>query len=225
MVHAGEIVIVNPNSIHSLVAIEELHFYCLIINREFCAENFCDTNTVRFSPFLRDAELMGLVCRFAAFYQGEENAFRILSLRALLLELFALLCRRYGQTVEKPTEDSQLSGAIKQVIGYIHSESHRAITLEELSGLVGLSSSYLSRMFHRVTGYSIVTYINHTRCERAKQLLATQKLSVEAVAYECGYANVSYFIRTFRSITGCVPGKYRAQFLREDETGQNSKDL
>ena len=120
------------------------------------------------------------------------------------------------------------AGAIKQVIGYIHSESHRTITLEELSELVGISSCYLSRMFHRITGYSIVTYINHTRCERAKQLLAQQNLSVEAVAYECGFANVSYFIRTFRKMTGTVPSEYRARFLRErqeEETSQPCKDL
>lgn len=210
---AGDIAVVNTNCIHEIFATQNLHFYCLIIDRAFGLANCFDTSGIRFSSLVKDPDLFSLIEQFRVIYFDEESSFRIPRLRSLLLQIATLLCCRHGSTSEKPHEETRLLSSIKSVLGYIHSESHRQLTLDELADIAGMSKCYLSRTFHRLTGHTVMSYINHTRCEKAKTLLAKDEMTVESVARICGFSNVSYFIRTFLSITGMRPGEYRAQFL------------
>lgn len=214
-VSAGDIVIVNTNCIHDIIAAPLIRYYCLIIDRSFCLANYVDTNCIRFSPQIHDDGLFSLIKSFAAVFGEEDSPYRILQLRHMLLSILTTLCQNYSISFEVPYEDSRLLTSIKSVIGYIHSESHRPLTLDMLAEIAGMSKCYLSRTFHRVTGYTVIAYINHTRCEKAKSMLAKNEMTVESIALASGFANVSYFIRTFLSVTGMRPGEYRAQLLHE----------
>ena len=216
-VSAGDIVVVNTNSIHDIVASPFLRFYCLIVDRSFCLSNGVDTNCTQFSPLLRDEELFSLMMHFSDLFAQNDSTYRILKLRSVLLSILSLLCEKHSIIAEKPLEDSRLLASIKSVIAYIHAESHLPLTLDSLAQLAGMSKCYLSRTFHRITGYTVIEYINHTRCEKAKLLLAENALTVENIALSCGFANVSYFIRTFASITGMRPGEYRASLSKSKE--------
>lgn len=213
----GDVVVVNANCIHSILAATDLRCYCLIIDRAFCLGNYFDTNIIHFTPFVRDETLFSLINQFADICLQEETPYKILTLRSLLLAISSQLCENHSTTAEKPHEDTRLLNAIKSVIGFIHSESHQPLTLDDLASLAGMSKSYLSRTFHRITGYTITAYINHTRCEKAKSMLAKNEATVESIAHECGFSNVSYFIKTFFSVTGVRPGEYRAQFLEKKQ--------
>ena len=216
-VNAGDIVIVNTNSIHDIVASPFLRFYCLIVDRSFCLSNGVDTNCTQFSSLIRDTELTDLVIRFADVFEKSDSPYRILKLRTTLLSILSALCENHSVSAKKPLEDSRLLASIKSVIAYIHAESHQPLTLDNLAQLAGMSKCYLSRTFHRITGYTVIEYINHTRCEKAKKLLAENTLTVENIALSCGFANVSYFIRTFAAITGMRPGEYRSSLSHEKE--------
>lgn len=208
-VSADDIVIVNTNCIHDIIASPMLRFYCLIVDRSFCLANYIDTNCIRFSTLVQDTELLFLIKQFAKLFDAADSPYRILRLRTFLLSILTILCQKYSVSFEKPYEDSRLLASIKSVIGYIHAESHQSLTLDTLAQIAGMSQSYLSRTFHRITGYTVIAYINHTRCEKAKSLLAKNEMTVESIALTCGFTNVSYFIRTFASITGMRPGEYR----------------
>lgn len=216
-VSAGDIVVVNTNCIHDIIAAPLLRFYCLIIDRSFCLANYTDTNCIRFSSKIYDGELFDLVGRFAQAFRDDNSAYRILQLRSLLLSILTTLCQKYSASSESPYKDSRLLASIKSVIGYINAESHRPLTLGELAQIAGMSTSYLSRTFHRITGYTVIAYINHTRCEKAKSLLVNDEMTVESIALACGFVNVSYFIRTFAAMTGMRPGEYRSNFTKATE--------
>ena len=216
-VSAGDVVVVNTNSIHDIVASPFLRFYCLIVDRAFCLSNGVDTNCIQFFPLVHDEGLSTLVTQFADVFAQNDSSHRILKLRAILLSILSALCENHSRSAEKPHGDSRLLASIKSVIAYIHAESHHPLTLDTLAQLAGMSKCYLSRTFHRITGYTVVEYINHTRCEKAKQLLAENTLTVENIALSCGFANVSYFIRTFAQMTSMRPGEYRASLTEVKE--------
>lgn len=213
----GHLAVINANCIHEIRSAGILHYYCLIVNREFCVTNYFDTSTIQFSPIVKDDEIFDLVSQFAKEYSEMDAPFRILSLRSLLLRIMTLLCQRHSVEGEKSYEETRLLSSIKDAIGYIHSESHRALTLDELANIAGMSKCYLSRTFHRLTGHTVSSYINHVRCEKAKILLAEAKMTVESIARNCGYSNVSYFIRIFSSLNGMSPGEYREHLQADDE--------
>ena len=91
----------------------------------------------------------------------------------------------------------------------------RKMSLNELSERVGLSKYYFAREFRRITGYTAVSYINLVRCEKARKLLSDNRLSINDVAEQCGFANQSYFSKIFFERTGMKPFEYRKKHLED----------
>lgn len=211
-VTVGEIAVINTGCLHSMLSEEGMTFYCLIVDRSFCVANHFDTNAIRFDSLVRDAELCALVGQIADEYFSEEaSLYRVQAIRALVLHLLVLLCRRYGSVESTPISDSHLLASIKKAIGYIRAESHRDLSLDEVAMRVGLSKFYFAREFRRITGYTFVSYLNRIRCEKAKKLLAQGQMTVGEVARSCGFANQSYFSRTFLRLVGELPTAYRSR--------------
>lgn len=101
--------------------------------------------------------------------------------------------------------------AVASVKRYIREHLSENMSRELLADTVYFTSDYLSHLFKKETGYSLTNYIIHERIEKAKVLLAQNKLSIREVAAACGFDNVSYFSRQFRSMTGMTPREYRKQ--------------
>ena len=61
----------------------------------------------------------------------------------------------------------------------------------------------------KLVGESASAYLNRGRIEKAKELLRTTNLSLEAIAYAAAFSNSTTFFRSFRRITGMTPQQYR----------------
>lgn len=84
------------------------------------------------------------------------------------------------------------------------------LSVRRLGEQSGCSADHLSHRFRATTGEHLVAYINRQRMERAAHLLAATDLAVKEVAWACGFATASYFIRTFRTHHGDTPVAWRA---------------
>jgi signal transduction histidine kinase/DNA-binding LacI/PurR family transcriptional regulator/AraC-like DNA-binding protein len=107
---------------------------------------------------------------------------------------------------------TQPTGAIvKQASAFIQQNYGRSFSLEELSETIGVSKSYLSRIFKMDMGISLWDYLNRFRNQKAKELLLLTDESITEIAAEVGYEDAGYFSRVFREISGCSPRAYRNQ--------------
>jgi AraC-like DNA-binding protein len=95
-------------------------------------------------------------------------------------------------------------GALDRVVAFIQREHCNAPTLAALARHAGMSETHLRRLFAARMGMSPHAYITTQRIARAKALLA-EGLRTRAVAEACGFADVFYFMRVFRQVTGCTP--------------------
>ncbi|MBS6043924.1 MAG: helix-turn-helix domain-containing protein [Clostridium baratii] len=96
----------------------------------------------------------------------------------------------------------------KNVITLIENEYQNPLTLEDLSRASGMSPKYFCRFFHEMSNKTPIEYLNYYRIEIAcEQLLATE-LSITEIALNCGFNDVSYFIKTFKKYKGLTPKKY-----------------
>ena len=77
------------------------------------------------------------------------------------------------------------------------------------------SAAYLSTLFKKETGQTLIKYISWYRIEKAKELLKTTTMKVGDIAEKVGYVNASYFISLFRNNVGCSPAKYRENEYEE----------
>ena len=111
------------------------------------------------------------------------------------------------------TEDSPstYTEILRQTIcDYIAREYKTAILLE-LSMLVHMSESSLSRQIKELFGYNFKDLLLQQRFERAKRLLEQTDLPIADIAQTVGYENTSFFYRRFRELYGISPKSFRAK--------------
>ena len=65
----------------------------------------------------------------------------------------------------------------------------------------------LTRAFKRATGQTVITFINHVRCQHAANYIANGE-SVSRAALLCGFENFSYFSKTFQKFMEKLPSAY-----------------
>ena len=109
---------------------------------------------------------------------------------------------------------SQISDADRQfvlkVIDFVHANMKaRKITVDLLAQEFCLSRAQFTRRMTAFTNKSPNTFITHIRLEKACRLLKSTNMSVNEIAYDCGYDEPSYFIRVFRQEQGMTPQQYR----------------
>jgi transcriptional regulator GlxA family with amidase domain len=78
--------------------------------------------------------------------------------------------------------------------------------------LAKLPERTLKRRFKAATGSPLIEYLQNLRIEEAKRLLEMGALPVEEISAEVGYADVSFFRRLFKRLTGLRPNEYRRMF-------------
>ena len=83
------------------------------------------------------------------------------------------------------------------------------VTVEEMAGRCGLSTSHFMRWFRQMTGSSFVSYLNEYRLSEAAQLLRGSDKKILTVANETGFDSLSNFNRQFRQRYGVTPREYR----------------
>lgn len=119
--------------------------------------------------------------------------------------------------IEYTTEMSRLikhRGSIKYIsacLNYIYENLHTKITVEDLARVSGLSVSYISRLFHKQTGYKIQEYILAKKVETSKNMLLYTNLSLAEISETLGFTTQSYWTQTFKKITGITPAKFRLE--------------
>ncbi|MBQ8311497.1 MAG: helix-turn-helix transcriptional regulator [Clostridia bacterium] len=124
-------------------------------------------------------------------------------LRALVQQILCNLIREY-RTEPLGSADDPAACARR----YIETHFDRALTAKEIARQSCSSVSYLRILFRRAYGDSPMHYLNRIRIERAKEMLSSDLFRIDEVATACGFQNVYYFSRVFKSFTGVPPGKY-----------------
>ncbi len=92
---------------------------------------------------------------------------------------------------------------------YILANFDRKLTLEDIARQVYLSNSYVSSIFKKETGVSVVDYANQIRIDRSKRLLIETDFSISFISSRCGFDDQSYFTRMFKKLVGMSPRNYR----------------
>lgn len=127
----------------------------------------------------------------------------------MLCQMLVLCCRAHPQQVPDDTQRLQLVGRVQR---YIEENISKRITLEALAEQFHLSQSYLSHLFKRITGSSVIAYLTAYRLLMAKHYLAETDWQVGKIVEACGFSDNSNFSRSFKTATGLSPSQFRSQY-------------
>lgn len=122
----------------------------------------------------------------------------------LMLHYVEQECIAESSAVARPHNET-----VEKVCAYLSANYRQKFSLTEVAARFYLSPYYLSRLFRRVTGESIVDYINNRRIEAAQRLLETTELSISSVAEQTGFASAAHFRRVFHETMEISPLQYR----------------
>ena len=120
--------------------------------------------------------------------------------------LKAILDKRKIQETEI---SKKYSLAVKNAIIYMEEHYYEKITLYILAQNVFLSPGYLSSLFTKETGQTVMEYLSNIRIRHAKVLLKKLDLKIYQIAEKVGYSNTKYFTDIFKRVTGFTPIQYR----------------
>ncbi|SKB04183.1 AraC-type DNA-binding protein [Prosthecobacter debontii] len=102
---------------------------------------------------------------------------------------------------------------LDEVLRYIHAHHQQAVTLTDVAKVAGLGPESFSRFFRRLTGRTFIETLIQIRLASAQALLRESTDTIAAVAYACGFEDLSNFNRQFRRAYGITPSEARRQSL------------
>lgn len=97
----------------------------------------------------------------------------------------------------------------KKIVSYVEKHYTEKISLEQLAGEARCNPQYLCHFFKEIADVSPVQYLIGYRIDKAREMLKDTTKTVLEVSLDCGFENVSYFIRQFKRAVGVTPREYR----------------
>lgn len=221
----GEYIFLDCNTPHQLEVAKGIP--CRILNLEIALissggdyqiKNFTDK-----SKSVRDFLMMsshaiicndksGSLCRIITELQNQivnqlDHAEHFVESNLLLAQFLVVMSRQITR------RHSSYSGSIyvRKALSFINQSCDSDITVDEISEYVGISLSYLQRLFKEHTGQSLIDKINELRIAKAKLLLENSCLPIIDIAVTVGFHNRQHFTLVFTKLIGCSPSLYRKQ--------------
>lgn len=140
------------------------------------------------------------------FYDEFRHAddFSPLVIEGLALEMLAGLLRR-------TVKDSEHAPPrwLRDVRDLLHDRFLESLTLSDIADAVGVHTTHLCREFRRQYRCTVGDYVRKLRIDYASQRLSSSDASLSEIASEAGFFDQSHFARTFKSIVGTTPRRYR----------------
>lgn len=96
-----------------------------------------------------------------------------------------------------------------RVIDFIHDNPAGDLSLDRLAEVAALSRFHFHRVFHALTGETVVQTVRRMRMHRAAVALVQGKEPLDRLARAVGYPNRSSFSRAFALSYGIAPSAYR----------------
>ncbi|MCI1305781.1 MAG: AraC family transcriptional regulator [Lachnospiraceae bacterium] len=139
-----------------------------------------------------------------------EPGYQLMIKGCLFRFLYALYQNRTGSAPQRKAHQETL----KAVLSYVRGHFSEKIGVEDAARVSGYSEAHFMRFFKQETGRTFGRYLLEYRLRSAACFLKETDEPVSAVAGECGFENLSYFIRQFRRYYGAPPREYRNSQLR-----------
>ena len=104
------------------------------------------------------------------------------------------------------------SDYISNTIVYIKNNYQKEISVYDISKHINLHPVYLTRIFKKATGKTLIEYLTLVRVEKAKEMLINTNMTVKQISKSVGYCDARSFWRFFKKYEGITPGDYRKKF-------------
>ena len=143
---------------------------------------------------------------------AHHNPFRTETVRLIISAIIHNI-----QDINRVEEKCQLSvqftrqeQLFQQFKKYVNDYGHRERNIPFYANLLAITPHYLSTLVSKISGQSVMYWINRVTILHAKVLLKDDKLMASEIADHLNFPSPSAFGMFFKRETGMTPGEYRA---------------
>lgn len=154
-------------------------------------------------------EAFSIVDGYIMKIEDMNNAVKIDSMMRQAEYEFAECVAEIHKNQQKNEQKNEL---VEWTKNYIYQNLHSDIVIGEIGQKIGVNTSYLSDLFHKVEGTTIQQYIRKEKIRLAENMLRYSDYEIKEIASYLSFCSQSYFGNIFRQQTGMTPARYRKKY-------------
>lgn len=211
-----DVLLIKPNVLHQSIS-DKTHTRTIIYFKEELLEQYFTKEMCQKLLFAFQENHLALSSE--SYYKAsniirdliredQEDNYNAIFLR--LAELLLLLTKSIEQVERKLGPlDKKLDVSISPLVTYVHENFMTLDNINTIADTFFMTSSHLCRTFKKITGYTIIQYINNLKIQQACLLLKESNKSITDIALDCGFNSTMYFCRIFKQLLQITPSEYR----------------
>ena len=122
--------------------------------------------------------------------------------------IYTLRNTLYGKTARTVMSVSGAEMLCYQIMNYIDTNIFTMSNLEDISAALKYNYAYLSGLFKKTTGNTVLSYYQRKKLEAARLILLEENTKIGEVSERLGYASPYSFSRAFKEAYGISPKQY-----------------
>lgn len=207
-VKASQLVVVNPNVIHTEVSYEAhpLEYIVLGIEGLELSTSTEQANRFQILDYRGNGDVLICLRNILLETQSAQAGYETIC-QAYMEILILRLMRSASFTISaSPPPASHQCTAIRH---YIDTHYKEPLSLDDLARETHINKFYLAHAFKEEYGVSPINYMLSRRIQESRYLLRETNMSMSQIARVLGFSSASYFSQSFRRAEGISPIEYR----------------
>lgn len=224
----GTLVLINAGFVYRLDPEEQLEMIALNFDYDFQRSDlsvFLDpvsvdqADQVRTEP-IEDCAALSSPLVLPEMFHLQGNLEKIINVfqtqRLYFREEAACLLKELLITLARSTllSHSKTNAIANQLIHYLQENYQEELTSDIIAARFNYHAYHINRIMRNATGTTVHKYLINYRISVSKNLLGNSTMTIDQIAAEVGFKNVSYFSNSFKKVVGCSPSTYRARHIR-----------
>ncbi|MBO0996034.1 AraC family transcriptional regulator [Bacillus sp. SD088] len=228
----GEIALFHPKQLHAAHVLEaDTRLIAIVFNEAIIRNSGLDnTENLYFFPYFNEQikmpnflrkedahtkEIRKSISNLIDEFERKETGYELM-VKSELYRTFSMIFRNYAYIEDVPASRIQKKYKLTTLLNYLRENFYESISVEEAAKMVNLSPNHFCKVFKKVTGKTLIEYLNILRVYEAEKMLAETDWSIMEIAEKVGYESVTYFGRVFKQVKGMPPSAKRKMFRQEE---------
>ena len=209
-VEAGSVLLIFKNEWHRYRPLKETgwHEYWIGFDGEYTGQIYSRSLFTPLNPVLplgEDEMITGIVFKIFEWLENQVTGHE----KVIASYIPVILAKLETIVRQKPLNGKNTESKVKKYQLALQERFDKNPDLEAMALKLGVSYSWLRKMFKELIGISPNQYVLKLKLQKARDLLVLSNKSIKSVALECGFSSPYYFSRYFKEDCGLSPREYR----------------